>query len=141
MRAHPEDLEDWQLLLPWASLCRCIGRVDILLSWNWTSSAYGIKPSLPSFTYFYLHSSVERIDQYLELPQEPPAIIESNEPPAYWPSTSSLSPTDNFISVENLVIKYSHNLRPVLHGVSFKIKSKERVALVGRTGSGKMGSW
>lgn len=34
-------------------------------------------------------NSVERAQQYLELPQEPPAIVESNRPPAYWPSSNS----------------------------------------------------
>ncbi|KAF7331513.1 ABC bile acid [Mycena kentingensis (nom. inval.)] len=64
-------------------------------------------------------SSVERITEYLELPQEPPAIIESNRPPAYWPSSAS---NDALIAVEDLHIK---------------LKAGERVGLVGRTGSGK----
>jgi len=33
-------------------------------------------------------SSVERVVEYLELPQEPPILIESNRPPAYWPSNT-----------------------------------------------------
>ncbi|KAL0952989.1 hypothetical protein HGRIS_007200 [Hohenbuehelia grisea] len=81
-------------------------------------------------------NAVERIVEYLDLPQEPPTIIESNRPPAYWPSSSS----DNrnaLIEVENLVIKYAPDLPPVLHDVSFKLKAKERVGLLGRTGSGK----
>lgn len=84
------------------------------------------------------HSSVERITEYLVLPQEPPYIIESNRPPAYWPSGSSPSSQDGFISVENLVIKYAPELPAVLRGVSFKIKAQERIGLVGRTGSGEI---
>lgn len=81
-------------------------------------------------------SSVERVVEYLDLPQEPPAIIESNRPPAYWPSSSS-SNSNSLISVENLVIKYAPELPPVLHDVSFQLRARERVGLLGRTGSGK----
>ena len=81
-------------------------------------------------------SSVERVVEYLDLPQEPPAIVESNRPPAYWPSASS-SNSEALLSVEDLVVKYAPELPPVLHGVSFHLKAKERVGLLGRTGSGK----
>ena len=74
--------------------------------------------------------------EYLDLPQEPPAIVEGKRPPAYWPSSSS-SNSDALISVEDLVVKYAPELPPVLHGVSFQVKAKERVGLLGRTGSGK----
>jgi ABC-type multidrug transport system fused ATPase/permease subunit len=77
------------------------------------------------------HSSVERVVEYLELPQEPPVIIESSRPPAYWPSSES----ENLVVVENLVVKYSPELPPVLHDVSFTLKARERVGLLGRTGS------
>jgi ABC-type multidrug transport system fused ATPase/permease subunit len=87
-----------------------------------------------------LNSAVERIDQYLKVPQEPPAIIESNRPPAYWPSTTSPSSVDKFISVENLVVRYAPDLPDILHGVTFDIKAGERVGLVGRTGSGAFSS-
>lgn len=71
--------------------------------------------------------------EYLDLPQEPPAIIENNRPPAYWPSSEG----ENLIVVENLNIKYAPELPPVLHDVSFSLKAKERIGLLGRTGSGK----
>lgn len=81
-------------------------------------------------------NAVERVTEYLNLPQEPPSIIESARPPAYWPSSGG--PADSkLISVENLVIKYAPDLPSVLQGVSFDIKPRERVGLVGRTGSGK----
>ncbi|KAH7904349.1 ABC transporter type 1, transmembrane domain-containing protein [Hygrophoropsis aurantiaca] len=79
-------------------------------------------------------NSVERVVEYLDLPQEPPAIIESSRPPAYWPSSSS---GNSLIEVEDLVIKYAPELPPVLHNVSFKLNAKERIGLLGRTGSGK----
>jgi len=67
----------------------------------------------------------------LKLPQEPPAIIESNRVPAYWPSSSS---NDSLITVEDLEIKYAPDLPAVLHNVSFTLKAGERVGLLGRTG-------
>ncbi|KAG6855559.1 hypothetical protein H0H87_001040 [Tephrocybe sp. NHM501043] len=79
-------------------------------------------------------NSVERVVEYLDLPQEPPAIIESNRPPAYWPSSSN---NNSLIAVENLEIKYAPDLPAVLHDVSFTLKAGERVGLLGRTGSGK----
>ncbi|KZP25984.1 hypothetical protein FIBSPDRAFT_918282 [Athelia psychrophila] len=79
-------------------------------------------------------NSVERLVEYLDLPQEPPAIIESNRPPAYWPSSTT---KDSLITVENLTIKYAPELPAVLHNVSFELKAKERIGLLGRTGSGK----
>ncbi|KAF8273971.1 multidrug resistance-associated ABC transporter [Lactarius quietus] len=78
-------------------------------------------------------NSVERVVEYLELPQEPPIVIESSRPPAYWPSSES----ENLVVVEDLVIKYAPDLPPVLHDVSFTLKARERVGLLGRTGSGK----
>ncbi|KNZ78578.1 ATP-dependent bile acid permease [Termitomyces sp. J132] len=79
-------------------------------------------------------NSVERVVEYLDLPQEPPAIIESNRPPAYWPSSSNNS---SLIVVEDLEIKYAPDLPAVLQNVSFTLKAGERVGLLGRTGSGK----
>ncbi|KAG1837297.1 hypothetical protein F4604DRAFT_1843943 [Suillus subluteus] len=79
-------------------------------------------------------NSVERVVEYLDLPQEPPAIIESSRPPAYWPSSST---KEGLLTVEDLVIKYSPELPPVLHNVSFTLSARERIGLLGRTGSGK----
>ncbi|KAI0275322.1 multidrug resistance-associated ABC transporter [Gloeopeniophorella convolvens] len=78
-------------------------------------------------------NSVERVVEYLKLPQEPAVVIENARPPAYWPSSES----DNLIVVEDLVVKYAPELPPVLHNVSFSLKGRERVGLLGRTGSGK----
>ncbi|KAF7321054.1 hypothetical protein HMN09_00192800 [Mycena chlorophos] len=79
-------------------------------------------------------NSVERVVEYLELPQEPPAVIESSRPPAYWPSSAA---NDSLIVAENLTVKYAPDLPAVIQGVSFSLKAGERVGLLGRTGSGK----
>lgn len=78
-------------------------------------------------------NSVERVSEYLDLPQEPPAIVQSNRPPAYWPSSSST----NLVVVQNLTIRYAPELPAVLHGVDLSFQPKERIGLMGRTGSGK----
>ncbi|KAF8890823.1 multidrug resistance-associated ABC transporter [Gymnopilus junonius] len=74
------------------------------------------------------------LDLNLEVPQEPPAIIESNRVPAYWPSSSN---TKDLLVVENLQVKYASDLPAVLNDISFTLKAGERVGLLGRTGSGK----
>jgi len=74
-------------------------------------------------------NSLERIQQYLEIEQEPKPT-ESGIPPAYWPASGNLK-------VEKLSARYSPDGPAVLHDVSFEIKSGERVGIVGRTGSGK----
>jgi ABC-type multidrug transport system fused ATPase/permease subunit len=74
---------------------------------------------------------VERITEYLDLPQEPPAIIESHRPPAYWPSSAKNS---SLVVVEDLNIKYAPELPSVLQNISFELKAGERIGLVGRTG-------
>lgn len=75
---------------------------------------------------------MERIVEYLDLPQEPAPIIESNRPPAYWPSST---PNENLVTVENLSIKYAPDLPAVIQDVSFSLKAGERVGLLGRTGT------
>ncbi|KAL1696726.1 hypothetical protein GGG16DRAFT_43160 [Schizophyllum commune] len=78
-------------------------------------------------------NSVERVVEYLDLPQEPPAIIEDHRPPAFWPSSDS----ESLVSVENLSIRYSPELPAVIQNISFSLRGGERVGLLGRTGSGK----
>jgi len=67
----------------------------------------------------------------LDLPQEPPAVIESNRVPAYWPSNSN---SQELLRVENLEVKYAPDLPAVLKNVSFSLQPGERVGLLGRTG-------
>ncbi|GBB84403.1 hypothetical protein RclHR1_00110036 [Rhizophagus clarus] len=74
-------------------------------------------------------NSVERVCEFLEINQEAAPIIEPR-PPASWPHNGN-------IKVENLLVKYSQELEPVLHHISFEIFGQEKVGIVGRTGSGK----
>ncbi|KAG1749648.1 uncharacterized protein EDB91DRAFT_1334077 [Suillus paluster] len=74
-------------------------------------------------------NSLERIDSYIKIEQEPKPTTDGH-PPAYWPASGDLR-------VENLSARYSSDGPKVLQELSFHIKSGERVGIVGRTGSGK----
>ncbi|KIY50417.1 hypothetical protein FISHEDRAFT_64655 [Fistulina hepatica ATCC 64428] len=69
-------------------------------------------------------NSVERVVEYLDIPEEAPAIIEKHRPPAYWPSTSG------GIVVENLLVRYAPTLPPVLKHLSFIIRPSEKIGVV-----------
>ncbi|KAF7377593.1 p-loop containing nucleoside triphosphate hydrolase protein [Mycena sanguinolenta] len=74
-------------------------------------------------------NSLERIQRYLTIEQEP-APTKEGTPPAYWPSSGALR-------VENLFARYSSDGPQVLHGLSFSLEAGEHIGVVGRTGSGK----
>lgn len=76
-------------------------------------------------------NAVERVTELLDTPQESPAVIEGHRPPANWPSAQGS------LAVEDLVITYAEGLPAVIKGVSFVVEPREKVGLVGRTGSGK----
>ena len=68
-----------------------------------------------------LGNSLERIQQYLEIEQEPKATP-AGVPPAYWPASGNLT-------VEQLSAKYSVGGPEVLHDITFQVKSGERVGI------------
>ncbi|KAJ7035603.1 hypothetical protein C8F04DRAFT_513057 [Mycena alexandri] len=74
-------------------------------------------------------NSLARLHGYIHIDHEQ-QLTESGKPPACWSGSGNLV-------VEHLSAKYSEDGLNVLHGVSFIIKSGERVGLIGRTGSGK----
>ncbi|KAI0705524.1 P-loop containing nucleoside triphosphate hydrolase protein [Earliella scabrosa] len=74
-------------------------------------------------------NSLERIQQYLTIEQEPKPTS-GGIPPAYWPASGDLR-------VEKLSARYSKDGPRVLNELSFEVKSGERIGIVGRTGSGK----
>jgi len=75
--------------------------------------------------------SVQRMHTALQtLESEGDAIVEGNRPPENWPRFGS-------ITFSNVKMRYRPNLPLVLKGISLDIESKEKIGIVGRTGSGK----
>lgn len=75
-------------------------------------------------------NSVERVEEYSKLEQEPPAIIPGHRPPENWP-------TQGRVQVVDLTLKYAPELPDVLKRISFNIEANEKIGIVGRTGAGK----
>ncbi|KAF4334279.1 multidrug resistance-associated [Fusarium beomiforme] len=55
---------------------------------------------------------------------------EDNEPEALWPREGALE-------VRNVDVQYDHTAEPVLRGLTFSIKPRQKLGLCGRSGSGK----
>lgn len=75
-------------------------------------------------------NSVERIKEYIDVDQEAAPIIETNRPPANWPSKGSVE----FIAYST---RYRVDFDMVLKKITFKVRPGEKVGVVGRTGAGK----
>lgn len=65
--------------------------------------------------------SLERIQQYVDIEQETPPTKEG-EPPAAWPSSGTLS-------VESLSARYTPDGADVLHDLTFKCESGEKIGI------------
>ncbi|KAK9371704.1 P-loop containing nucleoside triphosphate hydrolase protein [Lipomyces chichibuensis] len=74
--------------------------------------------------------SVERILEYCKLPCEAPEVIEDNRPRADWP-------TNGAVELYDYSTRYRPGLDLVLKGINLKIKPREKIGIVGRTGAGK----
>lgn len=76
-------------------------------------------------------TSVERIHHYIQsLSQEAPARVKGRAPPPNWPQEGKLV-------MKEVEMRYQENLPLVLNKISCTIRPKEKVGIIGRTGSGK----
>lgn len=73
-------------------------------------------------------TSVERIVEYTKLENEPER--KEVQLPLNWPEKGC-------IEFKNVKLKYNESDPHVLKGLSFVIKPKEKIGVVGRTGAGK----
>ncbi|KAL0707983.1 hypothetical protein Bca4012_074409 [Brassica carinata] len=74
--------------------------------------------------------SVERMLQYIDIPSEPPLVIESTRPEKSWPSCGE-------ITICNLQVRYGAHLPMVLRGLTCTFPGGLKTGIVGRTGCGK----
>ncbi|GJN90292.1 hypothetical protein Rhopal_003300-T1 [Rhodotorula paludigena] len=79
-------------------------------------------------------NSLERITEYLDLPQEPTGGV---IPPATWPGASAEANLP-LLEVRDLVVRYAPELPPVLHGVSFELRAGERLGRSGKLDTTKV---
>ncbi|RDA90239.1 hypothetical protein CP533_6863 [Ophiocordyceps camponoti-saundersi (nom. inval.)] len=75
-------------------------------------------------------NAMERVKEYLELEQEAPPVVEDRRPPASWPNEGNVEFVD-------YTTRYRTDLEPVLRGISLRIRGRQKVGIVGRTGAGK----
>ena len=74
-------------------------------------------------------NSVERLQQYIDVAQEPPAAL-PDDPAQPWPD-------QGVIEFRDVVMRYRPHLEPALKGVTFKTRPGEKIGICGRTGAGK----
>ncbi|RLV94170.1 ATP-dependent bile acid permease [Spathaspora sp. JA1] len=75
-------------------------------------------------------NSVERLQEFLEVEQEPPYQIKETEPRPSWPEHGR-------ISVKDVSLRYAPELPRVIKNVTFDVEPCNKVGIVGRTGAGK----
>ncbi|SCU77356.1 LAME_0A00826g1_1 [Lachancea meyersii CBS 8951] len=74
-------------------------------------------------------NSVERLQEYMDIEQEP-HYQSTHNPPPEWPNQGK-------IEVNDLSLRYAPHLPQVIKNVSFTVESNAKVGIVGRTGAGK----
>ncbi|XP_076819730.1 multidrug resistance-associated protein 1-like isoform X2 [Clavelina lepadiformis] len=74
--------------------------------------------------------AVERVEEYANVNQEAPLIINDNLPAVTWPEFGG-------IKFVNYSTRYREGLDLVVHKVNINISGGEKVGVVGRTGAGK----
>lgn len=75
-------------------------------------------------------NSVERLQEYEAVDQEPAAEIPETKPDSSWPTAGE-------IEVKDVSLRYAPELPRVIKNVSFHVKSCNKIGIVGRTGAGK----
>ncbi|KAJ2622515.1 hypothetical protein GGF44_005383 [Coemansia sp. RSA 1694] len=77
---------------------------------------------------------IDRFSRYLAYtegaPREQPRIVTGNRPAHSWPEAGE-------IEFRQYSLRYRPELNPTLNSLSFVVRSKEKIGIVGRTGAGK----
>ncbi|KAK3227981.1 hypothetical protein Dsin_007843 [Dipteronia sinensis] len=112
--------------------------IDILMA-GYVGMALSIGLSLNEFLVHAVNNqcivanlivSVERLNQYMHISSESPAVVYENRPAPNWPDIGK-------VDIYDLQIRYRPNAPLVLRGITFTFEGGHKVGIVGRTGSGK----
>ena len=74
--------------------------------------------------------SIERIQEYIDLPPEAPLILSDSRPKDSWPDKGE-------IVFDQYSTRYREGLDLVVKDISFTVKPGSKVGVCGRTGAGK----
>ncbi|CAH2355283.1 ATP-dependent bile acid permease [[Candida] railenensis] len=112
-----------------------IGKIDAGLAGLSLSYAIAFSESALWIVRLYANvemnmNSVERLQEYLDIEQEPAYDIPETAPQASWPERGE-------ISVKGVSLRYAPELPRVIKNVSFDVESCHKIGIVGRTGAGK----
>lgn len=112
-----------------------IGRIDAGLAGLSLSYAISFSENALWIVRLYANvemnmNSVERLQEFMEVEQEPPVEIPETKPPADWPQHGE-------IDVKDLSLRYAPELPRVIKNATFHVKLCSKIGIVGRTGAGK----
>ncbi|OBA19390.1 P-loop containing nucleoside triphosphate hydrolase protein [Metschnikowia bicuspidata var. bicuspidata NRRL YB-4993] len=112
-----------------------IGRIDAGLAGLSLSYAISFSENALWIVRLYANiemnmNSVERLQEYLDVEEEPPAEVPETKPASNWPQTGE-------IDVNDLSLRYAPDLPRVIKNATFHVKPCHKIGIVGRTGAGK----
>lgn len=112
-----------------------IGKIDAGLAGLSLSYAIAFSESALWIVRLYANvemnmNSVERLQEYFDIEQEPPQEIPETEPRASWPENGA-------INVKDVSLRYAPELPRVIKNVTFDVEPNNKIGIVGRTGAGK----
>ncbi|KAL6839563.1 hypothetical protein ACP4OV_030502 [Aristida adscensionis] len=82
--------------------------------------------------------SVERMNQYIDIPSEAAEIIEDKRPSPDWPNFGRVELRDlKVIKDKCSHVTYREDAPLILHGITCTFEGGDKIGVVGRTGSGK----
>jgi len=81
--------------------------------------------------------SAERLHQYCLLEEEAPLHLRQSNMKLVNLVDSGLWPQEGYINFNNVYLRYENTENYALNGLTFEIKARSKVAVVGRTGAGK----
>lgn len=112
-----------------------IGRIDAGLAGLSLSYAISFSENALWIVRLYANvemnmNSVERLQEFMKVDQEPPSEIPETEPKPEWPSRGE-------IEVKDVSLRYAPHLPRVIKNVTFHVEPSNKIGVVGRTGAGK----